>query len=696
MNQDHIKKLFSAIGKRKDIMLAVLLVSIVFMVILPMPTALVDVLIAFNIGISIVMLMLAVYIRTPLEFSSFPAVLLLTTLFRLALSVTTTRLILLQADAGEIVTAFGNFVVGGNLVVGIVVFLIITIVQFMVITKGSERVAEVSARFSLDAMPGKQMSIDGDMRAGVIDMDEASARRGVVEKESQLYGSMDGAMKFVKGDAIAGLIIIVVNLLGGIGIGMTQRGLTAGEALEIYAILTVGDGLISQIPALLISITAGFIVTRVTGKETQDLGNDIGAQVLSQPKAPMIGAAILFLFGVIPGFPTFTCFFLSFVLGAMGFWLHRQGKLEVETLTDSSGTTMTPSGSKVKPQDLSSSEEFMLTMPLLIDASANLEEVIDKTALNEDLIQVRRALYLDLGVPFPGMHFRFNQNLPTNEYCIMLHEVPIASACVRDDSVLVIGHKEQLDIASINYEEDTSILKPMTSFWVSNEHVGTLDELQVSYLRLTQIITFHLSQVLKRYADEFIGIQETRYLMEKMEKDFQELVRETQRILPMQRITEVLKRLASEGVSIRNLRLIFESIVEWGQKEKDLVTLVEYIRSNLKRQISYSFSNGQNLLPVYLLESDVEETIRSAIRQTSSGAYLALDPSVSSQFIQSVKKTVGDIAQMNTKPVLLASMDIRRYVRKLLELEMYDLSILSHQDLTSEITIQPLGRISLS
>lgn len=321
--------LLGRVGERKDILLVVLLLAVVFMMVLPLPPLLLDILIAVNITISVVLLMMSVYIGSPLQFSVFPAVLLITTLFRLALSVSTTRMILLQADAGQIVNTFGSFVVGGNLVVGIIIFLIITIVQFLVITKGAERVAEVSARFSLDAMPGKQMSIDGDMRAGVIDVNEARARRAVIEKESQMFGSMDGAMKFVKGDAIAGLIIIVVNILGGIAIGVTQKGLSTADALQLYAVLTVGDGMVSQVPALLIAITAGIIVTRVSSDESADLGSDIGEQVVAQPKALLIGGLLLVLFGLIPGFPTLTFLALALLVGGGGcfmLWRQRAGQ----------------------------------------------------------------------------------------------------------------------------------------------------------------------------------------------------------------------------------------------------------------------------------------------------------------------------------------------------------------------------------
>ena len=303
MGFNGVSRLIHRLTKHSDLFLAGLIVSIIAMMILPMPTVLVDFLLATNLGLAVVLLMMSMYINSVLSFSTFPSMLLFTTLLRLGLNITTSRLILLQADAGEVITTFGNFVVGGNLIVGMVVFMIITIVQFIVIAKGSERVAEVAARFTLDAMPGKQMSIDADMRAGVIDIDQAKKRRNLVEKENQLYGAMDGAMKFVKGDAIAGMIVIGVNMIGGVSVGVLQHGMEVGEALKTYSILTIGDGLVSQIPALLIAITAGIIVTRVSTDESQALGGDIGNQILSQPKALMIGGGLLLLFALIPGFP---------------------------------------------------------------------------------------------------------------------------------------------------------------------------------------------------------------------------------------------------------------------------------------------------------------------------------------------------------------------------------------------------------
>ncbi len=694
--------IINKIGQRKDIMLAVMLLAIVFMMILPLPTALVDVLIGANMSIAVVLLMLAIYITSPLEFSAFPAVLLITTLFRLSLSITTTRLILLQGDAGQIVSTFGNFVVGGNLVVGIVVFLIITIVQFMVITKGSERVAEVSARFSLDAMPGKQMSIDGDMRAGAIDVNEARHRRSLIEKESQMYGSMDGAMKFVKGDSIAGLIIIVVNILGGVMIGVTQKGMSAGEALELFSVLTVGDGLVSQIPALFIAITAGIIVTRVSNEESNDLGSDIGGQVIAQPRALLIGGVLLVLFALIPGFPKVTFLVLALVVGGGGFFLFYQQKKQSESdqsdlssfVAQGAGSPAAkPTVSRNSKGKLGEQEEFAMTVPLLIDLDSRLQESLEAVALNDELARVRRALYLDLGVPFPGIHLRFNEAMKDSEYLIQLQEVPVARGRIESDKLLITEGNEQVDLLGIPYEKEDDFLPSIETLWVDQNHQEKLEQSQVGFLTPDRILTYHLSHVLKEFAQDFIGIQETRYLLEQMEGSYAELVKEAQRIVPLQKMTEILQRLVSEDISIRNLRVILEAMVEWGQKEKDVIQLTEYIRTSLKRYICYKYASGQNMLPAYLLDQSLEDTIRNGIRQTSGGSYLALDPSVTQQFVSDVKQTIGDLSRMPNKPVLVVSMDVRRYVRKLIESDYYELPVLSFQELTQQINIQPLGRV---
>ena len=698
---ENVQNVLYAITQRKDVLLASLLVAIIFMMILPLPTELVDVLIGTSMSISVILLMLAIYISSAGEFFAFPAVLLLSTLFRLALSITTTRLVLLQADAGKIVDTFGNFVVAGNLVVGMVIFLIITIVQFLVITKGAERVAEVSARFSLDAMPGKQMSIDGDMRAGVIDMDEARRRRQKVEKESQLYGSMDGAMKFVKGDAIAGLIIIVINLIGGLIIGVTQRGLELAEAMQIYSILTIGDGLVAQIPALLIAMTAGIIVTRVSTDETENLATDIGQQFGAQPKALLVAGGLMLAFSLIPGFPSITFIALATITGGAGVLLLRASKSrEAASVESQVSSILTPVSTETSTEaeveaQLRGEQEITLGATLLLDISASLQEHLDMRSLNREAAKVRRALYLDLGVPFPGVHVRFNENLADDAYAVVLQEIPVAKGDLRPGYVLYSDAERQLDMVALPSEKGEPFLPNVPTVWIEDRYAAELREASISFMEPHKVLSFHLAHVMKRYAEEFIGIQETYNLFERLQQTFPDLIKEAQRVLPINHTTEVLKRLVGEDVSIRDVRLILESLVHWGQQEKDVVMLTEYVRGDLKRYISYKYSSDQNVLSAYLLDDDLEETVRGGIRQTSSGNYLALDPSVTRQFVSQTRTLVGDISRLQSKPVIVTALDIRRYVRKMIEIEIYDLAVLSFQELTQEVTVQPLGKIAL-
>lgn len=681
---------------RNDLVLAFFLVAVIFMMILPLPTWLMDTLIGTNMTISAVLLMVAMYLPSPLAFSSFPSVLLVTTLFRLGISIATTRLILLDGDAGHIVLTFGNFVVGGNLVVGLVVFLILTIVQFVVITKGAERVAEVAARFSLDAMPGKQMSIDGDMRAGTINMEEAKARRSLVEKESQLYGAMDGAMKFVKGDAIAGLIIVAVNLIGGIIIGTMQKGLTIAQAARTYSVLTIGDGLIAQIPALFIAICAGIIVTRVQADaQPSNVGKDIGSQVLSQPRALMIASGVALGLGIIPGMPFSVFATLAVITGILGSTLLNAGKVvDEKTGKVTEMPALNPDGTKAAGGEKSGQgEEFSPTVPLLLDLATGLQNNLDAVVLNEELLKIRRALYFDLGVPFPGIQLRFNESIEPEMYNIVLSEIPVSQGRLRPDFLLVRESPTNLDSLQIPYEVDRKFLPGLSTIWVESTFQSVLTQAGITAMDTSQILTYHLAFVLKKYSPDFIGIQETRFLIASMESKFPDLVKEATRVLPIQKIAEILQRLVSEDVSIRNLRAILESLVEWGQKEKDSVLLTEYVRSSLKRHVSHKYASSQNILAAYLLAPNVEETVRGAIRQTSAGSYLSLDPAVSKRLVENIKRAVGDLSVGSRRPVLLTSMDIRRYMRKLIEQELYDLPVLSYQELTQDINIQPLAKI---
>lgn len=698
-------RFLNTLSQRNDLLLAFLLICIVFMMILPLPTAVIDVLIALNLCLAAILLMAAVYLTDVVQLSSFPSILLLTTLFRLALAISTTRLILIQADAGHIVETFGRFVVGGNLVVGLVVFLILTIVNFMVITKGSERVAEVSARFSLDSMPGKQMSIDSDMRAGMIELDEAKRRRNKLEKESQLYGAMDGAMKFVKGDAIAGLIIIAVNMIGGIAIGTMQRGMPLGEALDRYSLLTIGDGLVSQIPALFVSITAGFIVTRVASEDNADLGSDISSQLVAEPKALMITAVILTVFAFVPGFPTLIFMILAVATGGGGWLIMRKRKRGATETRQREMPALAPAivpagkaPSLPDDEDMTPVEavSFALTVPLIVDIAASVRNAIRPDKLDREVARVRRALYFDLGVPFPGIHLRLNENLRDGEYRVLVNEIPVAAGAARPGYVIVRETEANLRMFDIPFERGDDFLPHTPSYWVSTKYLPVMERAGMQVMSLSTMLTFHLAHVLKSHASEFVGVQETMYLMNQMQKNFGELVREATRLLPTITITDVLQRLVSEDISIRDMRTILEALVTWGQREKDPIVLAEHVRAALSRYITHKFSGGQSIIPAYLISKEIEDVVRNAIRQTSGASYLALSPDMHRQLIASMRGAIGTVGSGAVAPVILVPMDIRRFMRKIVEREFPNLAVLSYQELTASANIQPLERVKLT
>jgi type III secretion protein V len=685
------------ITRHTDLLLVALTVAVITLMIVPLPTAMIDALIGANMAISFVMLMMSMYVKGPLQFSSFPTMLLFTTLFRVGLNIATTRLILLQADAGEIIFTFGEFAMGGNFIVGVVVFIILTIVQFLVIAKGAERVSEVGARFTLDAMPGKQMSIDADLRAGAIDMAEAQRRRQEVSQESQMFGAMDGAMKFVKGDSIAGIIVALVNIIGGTLIGVTQNGISAGEALQLYGILTIGDGLVSQIPSLLVAISAGILVTR-SGSDSGNVGAQIGGQIFAQPKALLVAASLVFLFALIPGFPKPQLFTLAFILGGIGYTLKSLHEMkEAPDYRQELTNTMKPAAGGQAARPGAQKEEFSPVVPIILDIAPPLLESLDYEALNTELSALRRALYFDLGVPFPGINIRPNPGLTELSYHLLLNEIPVSRGRFEPGMVMVGENLENLQMLRLTPKEGHPFLPNTPSLWLPEAQTELLRRTGLSYMTHPRLLAWHLSLVLSRHASAFIGLQETKFLLDKMEERAPDLVREATRLLPIQRLSDIFQRLISEQVSIRDLRGILEAVIEWAPKEKDVIMLVEYVRGALKRQISYHHASGQNILSAFLLDPQLEEAIRKSIRQTSVGAFLSLPPETTQRLLESVGKAMGKFArgQQEQRPVLLASIDIRRYLRRLVEAEYYELAVLSFQELTPEISIQPIDKILL-
>jgi type III secretion protein V len=694
----------SRISRNTDILIAVVVVGIVGMLIVPLPTHLLDILITANISISVILLLTAIYIPRALTVSVFPTLLLLTTLYRLSLNVSSTRLILLQADAGEVIRAFGQFVVRGNYVVGAVLFIILTLIQFIVIAKGSERVAEVAARFTLDAMPGKQMSIDADMRSGAIDQDEGKRRRRELERESALYGAMDGAMKFVKGDTIASIIIAVINIVGGLLIGVMQRGMEVGDAAKIYTILTIGDGLVSQIPALLISTSAGVIVTRVQGEEEgAHLGKDITTQLSSQPRAIALAAALLIVLALVPGLPTVPFLVLGSITGAGGYYLLKKeskGGKEEEGEGAEEGAAIEPGPREPINPD---SELFVpVVTPIVLEVSDALVPFVDSRQdggkfLFELVPFMRDGLFVELGVRFPGVRARGNPSLPPGGYTIQINEVPAVTAQLNLGHVLVNDTVDRLKLMGIQGEPALNPATRQPCAWVAEEHKALLDGSGLTTWDPASYLLLHLSAVLRRHAKEFLGIQEVQAGLDQLDKAFPALVKECiPKVVNLIKLTDVMQRLVEEEVSVRDFRSILQSLAEWGQLEADAVMLTEHVRASMRRYISHKFARGTGTLVVYLLDPQIEEAIRGAIKHTSSGSHLALEPELAQEILGAVRRECGNLPPSAQRPVILTAMDVRRYVRKLLDYEfMPPFGVVSYQELSPELNIQPVSRIAI-
>lgn len=669
----------SGVGGRQDVVLAIILMVAVFMMILPLPTILVDLLIAINLGLSLLLLMTAIYVRDPLDLSALPSLLLITTLFRLALTVSTSRLILLQHDAGEIVTAFGNFVVGGNLAVGIIVFSIITVVQFIVITKGAERVAEVGARFSLDAMPGKQMSIDGDLRSGTIDANEAKRQRQLVQKESQLYGAMDGSMKFVKGDAIAGIIVILVNIIGGIAVGTMQHDMGVGQALEVYSVLSIGDGLIAQIPALIISIAAGIVVTRVPGEKKENLAQDLANQFSRQPNALLIAAGVMLLFALVPGFPAVIFLPLGLMVALIG--LRAKRKASQGAAAAGAGAGAEAAGQGDAAQMTPGAE------PLILRVSPELATLPDLAA---SLDSLRWDVFERLGIPLQPIPIHKDAALPAGTVNVLLYSEPVLRASMPENHLLLPRQAPRMPIAS---HVDTLPFGGLTLQWIPAQHELPLAQTGLQLLRGGAAIAYMTRVAVDRFADEFVGVQETRFLMDAMEARYGELVKELQRQLPISKISEVLQRLVAEGISIRDLRTVFEALIEWSPKEKETVMLTEYVRVSLRRQIVGRHARGGAQANVWLVGDGIENMIRDSVRQTAAGAYSTLQNEQIERIVNRIRAAIA--GREDIEGAVVTAIDVRRFLRKFLERELFRLPVLSFQELGDDVQLHVLGNIDL-
>jgi flagellar biosynthesis protein FlhA len=676
------------IGRYVDVLIALAVVMVVGMLVIPIPPWLLDFLLTINLTLSVTVLLIAIYNREPLQFSVFPTLLLILTLYRLALNVSSTRLILTDGAAGDVIAAFGDFVVRGNAIVGFVVFLILVLIQFIVITKGAERVSEVAARFTLDAMPGKQMAIDADLNAGLVTEAEARARRKGIEQEADFYGAMDGASKFVKGDAIAGIVITIVNLIGGIAVGVFILGRSAGEALSIFALLTVGDGLVSQIPALLVSTATGVVVTRAASEG--NLGQDLIAQMSHQPKVMFVTATALAILGLI-GLPTLPFLSLAAIVALLGFFLWRAARLKArrEQVQDQVAVSV---AEERKPENVLS---LLQVDPLEIELGYGLLGLAD-AAMGGDLmdrvVMIRRQTALDLGLVLPYIRVRDNMGLRPNQYVIKLKGIDVAQGELLPDHYLAMDPGGVSNgVPGIETREPAFGLPAL---WVAPEDRDAAELAGYTVVDPPAVIATHLTEVIRRHAHELLGRQEVKRLVDTVKESHPAVVEELQRSLSLGEVQKVLQNLLREAVSIRDLVSVFEALADYGASTKDAELLTEYVRASLSRSIARQFGLGQRA-QVITLHPDVEALIAKAIDRQPGGTYLNMDPEAVNRLLQGVTRYAGDMAALGQTPLLLTSPQIRPFVKRLTERIAPKLVVLSYNEIDPSLEIEAIGMVSL-
>ncbi|MBN3753615.1 FHIPEP family type III secretion protein [Paraburkholderia sp. Tr-20389] len=681
-----------AAAPRADLFLAAFIVAVIALFILPLPQAALDGMISLNLAVSVVLLTVSTYVPSAVSFSSFPALLLFTTLFRLSLNIASCKLILLHANAGHVIDAFGRLVVGNNVVVGGVVFLVIAVVQFIVIAKGSERVAEVGARFSLDAMPGKQMSIDADLRAGIISADEARERREKLEQESQLHGAMDGAMKFVKGDAIAGLVIAFINIVAGIAVGTVMHEMSIGDALQRYAILTVGDGMASQIPSLLVSIAAGIVTTRVATRDTRQrqLGEQLGEQLGAHPRALLIAALVLAGFLIVPGFPKWSFALIALGIGGIAILqMRRRTAAPSFNLINIAGRIDSVQG---EGEAARVSHVAGVTSLIAVTLAADLRSALNLAQLQSALSSAKARVDADIGTVFPRITLNDDEGAPDGGYRIYLQDVLAAHGALKPGWLLWDGASPLPDSAE---RQPAEAFGPFaTALWIRADATAVPEG---RHLSNEAVLAAHVEQIVRQHADELLGIQETQALVHLVRRDHPELVGELTRLVPLQRVTEVLRRLLAEQVPIRNLRVIFESLITWAPNEPDdVIALVELVRIDLRRMITDRHAGATRQLRVVLFEQNLQERIESAVMRTKQGNFLALSSAIKQDICEQVRAIVNASGTSpaqhgHARLAVMVALGARRYTKSILKPVLPDLPVLSYQEIEEDVQLHTVG-----
>ena len=676
--------------KFKDLFILVGIIGIVLLMIVPIPTWLLDILLIINISLALIILLVAMNTKEALQFSIFPAMLLVTTLFRLALNVSTTKLILGQAKAGHVVATFGSWVSHGEPVVGFVVFLILVVVQFIVITKGSERVAEVAARFTLDAMPGKQMSIDADLNAGLINEQQARERRGKIEREADFYGAMDGASKFVKGDAIASIIILLINLIGGFIIGMTIHGMSFDEALSTYSLLTIGDGLVSQIPALLISTAAGLIVTRASSEG--NLADDITGQLFTYPKLLFVVAGTIALLGTFTPIGIWTTYPFAILMVFAA--------IKMQKNMDRRQVEQEQQEEEQQIEEVRSPESVINLLqvdPIEFEFGYGLIPLADTGQggdLLDRIIMIRRQCALELGLVVPVIRIRDNIQLKPNEYVIKIKGNVVGGGELLLNHYLAMS--PGVDDDSITGIETREPAFGLPALWIDEATKDRAELAGYTVVDPPSVVATHLIELIKKHAHELLGRQETKALVDNLKENYAVLVDELiPSVLSIGDVQKVLAKLLKEKISIRDMVTIFETLADYGTYTKDPDVLTEYVRQALSRQITQQYTQPGETMRVITVGPNLEKKIAESVQQTEQGSYLALDPASTQTVFQKLTEQINRLVQTGHQPILLTSPTIRMYLRQIIERSMQDIPVLSYSELEPNVEIQSVGVVNL-
>lgn len=693
MADSHVKSgSFVDLFKGSNTVVAIGIAGILLVMMIPMHPFVLDILLSFSITFALIILLVAVYVTKPLDFSVFPSILLIATLLRLSLNVASTRLILLHGNegpgaAGQVIKAFGAFVVGGNYVVGFIVFMVLVLINFIVITKGATRIAEVAARFALDAMPGKQMSIDADLNAGLITDSEARKRRLEIGLESDFYGSMDGASKFVRGDAIAGIVIAIINILGGLIVGVLQQGMPVADAACTYTLLTVGDGLVTQIPALIVSTAAGMLVSRSTA--SSDLGKEVGAQLFLQPRVVATASVILLVFGLIPGMPKISFLTIALILGVIAYKTFKSSQKVSDAKAEPAAKPATESAEAIEallPLD-SLELEIGYSLVPLVDAGQGGQ-------LLERIKALRRQIAVEMGFVMPPIHIKDNLQIDSGEYVVKLKGIEVAQGEVRINHYLVITTgDEDAKIPGIKTKEPAFGLPAV---WIDEKEKESVQAKNFVVVDPATVITTHLTEIVKTHADELLGRQDVQSLLDNLAGSHPKVVEElVPGVVPLGVLQKVLQRLLKERISIRDLLTILEALADHVPLTKNVDMLTGYARQALARTITKEYKDADGNITVVMTSPDIEDSVNKSVQHTEHESFVVADPALIQEIVTSLQKFVKTFTSKGLQPIVLCSPNIRIYLRKILEKFFPSIIVLSHNEIIHDANIKSLGMLAL-